>query len=57
MDNHTLDADPRRPLYWLAEFLRQQGIGLRAGQVVITGSLAGAPALPYVRSHYPSGER
>lgn len=44
---HHPDADPRRPLYWLAEFLRQQGIGLLAGQVVITGSLAGALELPF----------
>lgn len=46
---HHPDADPRRPLYWLAEFLRQQGIGLLAGQVVITGSLAGALELPFER--------
>ena len=41
------DGDPRRPLCWLAEFLRQQGIGLKAGQFVITGSLAGAIDMPY----------
>lgn len=32
---------PRAPLYWLVEFLRQQGIGIEAGQAAITGSYAG----------------
>lgn len=41
-----VDADARRPLRWLAEFLRQQGMGLDAGQFVITGSLAGVIELP-----------
>ena len=41
------DGDPRRALVWLAEFLRQQGHGLVAGQVVITGSLAGVIGLPF----------
>lgn len=40
------DPLPRLPLYWLAEYLREQGLGLRAGQVVITGSYAGTFALP-----------
>lgn len=39
-------ADPRAPLYWLAEFLRSRGQGLLAGQAVITGSYAGSFALP-----------
>ena len=39
-------GDPLRPLCWLAEFLRGRGQGLRAGQVVITGSYAGAPWVP-----------
>lgn len=43
------DGDPRRPLFWLAEFLRQQGMALEAGQVVITGSLAGVIELPFSR--------
>ena len=47
LDAHHPDNDARRPLYWLAEFLRQQGLGLLAGQVVITGSLAGAIELPF----------
>lgn len=42
---HT-QGDGRLPLYWLAEFLRQQGLGLRAGEAVITGSLAGALLVP-----------
>ncbi|MDE2430020.1 MAG: hypothetical protein KGM99_14945 [Burkholderiales bacterium] len=36
-------GNPRAPLHWLAEFLRQRGIGLSAGQVIITGSYAGSP--------------
>lgn len=32
---------PIRPVFWLANFLREQGIGIKAGQVVITGSFAG----------------
>ena len=43
------DGDPRLPLYWLVEFLRQQGVGLLAGQTVITGSLAGAVPLLFGR--------
>lgn len=49
------DGPPRGPLYWLAEFLRQQGTGLQAGQTVITGSYAGAfnlPVGPVVRLRY-----
>lgn len=38
------DGHPRAPLYWLANFLRERGIGLAAGQVVITGSYAGVLA-------------
>lgn len=33
-------------LYWLANFLRQRGIGLTQGQFVITGSYAGVLDLP-----------
>ncbi|MFZ6653765.1 2-keto-4-pentenoate hydratase [Undibacterium sp. TJN19] len=36
-------GNPRLPLYWLAEFLRSRGMGLQAGQAVITGSYAGSP--------------
>lgn len=32
---------PLLPVLWLANFLRQMGIGIQAGQVVITGSFAG----------------
>ncbi|MBI3285166.1 MAG: fumarylacetoacetate hydrolase family protein [Burkholderiales bacterium] len=39
-------GNPRAPLYWLAEFLRNRGQGLRAGQAVITGSYAGSPDVP-----------
>ncbi|HEX5357313.1 MAG TPA: fumarylacetoacetate hydrolase family protein [Aquabacterium sp.] len=40
------DPLPRLPLYWLVAYLREQGVGLRAGQVVITGSYAGTFPLP-----------
>ncbi|WP_201796587.1 hypothetical protein, partial [Tenacibaculum discolor] len=40
------DPLPRVPLYWLVEYLREQGIGLQAGQAVITGSYAGTFPLP-----------
>jgi len=43
------DALPRAPLYWLAEHLRAAGVGLQAGQVVITGSYAGCFTLPVGR--------
>ena len=42
-----VDGNPRLPLYWLVEFLRQQGVGISAGDVVITGSLAGVIELPF----------
>ncbi|SSW64904.1 2-keto-4-pentenoate hydratase [Achromobacter agilis] len=37
---------PKAGLYWLANFLREQGLGLRAGQHVITGSYAGFLDVP-----------
>ncbi|WP_338879457.1 fumarylacetoacetate hydrolase family protein [Achromobacter veterisilvae] len=37
---------PKAGLYWLANFLRGQGLGLRAGQHVITGSYAGFLDVP-----------
>lgn len=40
------NGDPRTPLYWLANFLSERGIGLLAGQAVITGSYAGVLTLP-----------
>lgn len=40
------DPLPKLPLYWLVEYLREQGVGLKAGQAVITGSYAGTFALP-----------
>lgn len=40
------DPLPRLPLYWLVEYLREQGVGLKAGQAVITGSYAGTFPLP-----------
>ncbi|MCE9687651.1 hydratase [Shewanella sp. AS16] len=40
------NGDPRAGLYWLVNFLSARGIGLQAGQRVITGSYAGVLALP-----------
>jgi 2-keto-4-pentenoate hydratase len=40
------DGHPLRPLVWLANFLAARGEGLRAGQVVTTGSYAGAIDVP-----------
>lgn len=37
---------PKAGLYWLANFLREQGLGLHAGQHVITGSYAGFLDVP-----------
>jgi 2-keto-4-pentenoate hydratase len=38
--------NPKAGLYWLVNFLSQQGIGIKAGQQVITGSYAGVLDLP-----------
>jgi len=43
------DGAARAPLYWLVNFLRERGIGLQAGQTVITGSYAGVLTLPVGR--------
>lgn len=40
------NGQPRAPLYWLANFLRERGPGLKAGQAVITGSYAGVLTVP-----------
>lgn len=40
------NGHPRVPLYWLANFLRERGLGLKAGQAVITGSYAGVLTVP-----------
>jgi 2-keto-4-pentenoate hydratase len=40
------DGHPLRPLYWLANFLAGRDEGLRMGQVVTTGSYAGAIEVP-----------
>jgi len=44
------DQDPVSPIVWLANFLSARGIGLEAGQVVITGSYAGLLEVP---THQP----
>lgn len=45
-DGHHGDSHPLNPLYWLANFLAGRGEGLRAGQIVTTGSYAGAIEVP-----------
>lgn len=45
-DGRHGDGHPMRPLVWLANFLAVRGEGLRAGQVVTTGSYAGAIEVP-----------
>ena len=35
------NKDPLLPLFWLCNFLREQNVGLKTGDVVITGSYAG----------------
>lgn len=40
------NKSPKAGLYWLAEFLRGAGLGLKAGQHVITGSYAGYIDVP-----------
>lgn len=40
------NQDPLLPLYWLVNHLRAQGIGLKQGQWVITGSYAGVLQVP-----------
>lgn len=40
------NQNPKAPLYWLANFLRENGKGLIAGQAVITGSFAGVFDVP-----------
>lgn len=41
------NQQPRAGLYWLVNFLSENGIGLVAGQAVITGSYAGVLDLPF----------
>ena len=40
------DGHPLRPLVWLANYLPTQGTALRAGDIVTTGSYAGALEVP-----------
>lgn len=43
------DGGALAPIVWLANFLRVRGLGLHAGQAVITGSYAGVLELPVGR--------
>lgn len=53
-------AEPLLPLFWLVNFLRQQGIDIKAGQQVITSSYAGvieiAPGDYFTLSYEDLGE-
>jgi 2-keto-4-pentenoate hydratase len=44
------NQNARAGLYWLVNFLSARGIGLSAGQVVITGSYAGVLDLPFAQN-------
>jgi 2-keto-4-pentenoate hydratase len=46
LDGAHPDGHPLRPLTWLANFLPAQGDHLRAGEIVTTGSYAGARDVP-----------
>lgn len=46
-DGRHPDGNPLPPLVWLANFLRERGESLTAGQVVTTGSYAGVLDLPF----------
>lgn len=41
------NQDPFGPIVWLANFLSERGLGLQAGQAVITGSYAGVLNAPF----------
>lgn len=65
VDDHTVfdqqvqhpNGDAKAALYWLVNFLSGQGIGLTAGQAVITGSYAGVLELPLERPvHFEFGD-
>jgi 2-keto-4-pentenoate hydratase len=45
-DGRHPDGHPLKPLVWLANFVRERGERLRAGQIVTTGSYAGALDVP-----------
>lgn len=45
-DGKHANGLPVNPLYWLAEFLHDHNLSLRAGDVIITGSYAGVLELP-----------
>ena len=45
-DGRHADGHPARPLYWLANYLAMEGMPLRAGMIVTTGSYCGAVDVP-----------
>ena len=49
LDGRHPDGNVLSPVVWLANFLRERGLGLQAGQAVITGSYAGVLELPLGR--------
>ncbi|MGS0895334.1 2-keto-4-pentenoate hydratase [Burkholderia stagnalis] len=46
LDGRHPDGDPLKPLVWLVNFLASRGDAVRAGQIVTTGSFAGAIDVP-----------
>ena len=45
------NSQARAGLYWLANFLSQQGIGMKQGQQIITGSYAGVLKLQFNKNY------
>ena len=45
-DGKHPNTQPKAGLYWLVNFLRERGVDIEAGQVVITGSYAGVIEVP-----------
>jgi 2-keto-4-pentenoate hydratase len=52
LDGRHPDGNVLSPIVWLANFLRERGLGLQAGQTVITGSYAGVLELPLGRQRH-----
>ena len=45
-DGSKVLGDPVTCMVWLANFLRQKGSGLRAGEIITTGTCTGANDVP-----------
>ena len=45
-DGKHPNLSAHKPVYWLINFMRERGVSFKKGQVIITGSYAGAIAVP-----------